>query len=70
VEQAVGLTNIQHFGNDYSRNRIGPTKSQGHVQRGEQVPVSSAAKKTLKTLANDRDVPDDARRALQECLGR
>ena len=70
VEQAAGLTDITHFGNDYNHNRVGPTKSQAQVQRAGQVPVSPATKATLKTLAQDRELPDNARRALQECLGR
>ena len=70
VEQAADLTDIKQFGNDYSRNRVRPTKSETQIQHAEQLPISSATKKTLKTLANDRDLPDNARRALQECLAR
>jgi hypothetical protein len=68
VEQAAGLADIKHFGNDYTHNRIGPTKSQARVEHGEQLPVSPATKNTLKALANDKDLSASTRRALQDCL--
>ena len=66
-EQASGLSDIKQIGNDYNRNRIGPAKS---FSAGGQMPISPEMKSKLKALAEDPDVPDDARRAVHEYLAR
>ena len=66
-EQASGLSDIKQIGNDYNRNRKGPTKS---FSAGGQMPISPEMKSKLKALAEDPDVPDNARRAVRQCLAR
>jgi hypothetical protein len=78
LEQPGGLHDIVHIGNDYNRNRIRPAKynsiaGQANVSTNEgsrviQARLSSEMKGKLKTLADDPDLPDNARRALRECL--
>jgi parallel beta-helix repeat protein len=66
-EQASGLSDIKQIGNDYNRNRKGPTKS---FSAGGQTPISPEMKSKLKELAEDPDLPDNARRAVRQCLAR
>jgi parallel beta-helix repeat protein len=66
-EQGSGLSDIKQIGNDYSRNRKGPTKS---FSTGGQLPISREMKSRLKALADDGDVPDSARRVVREYLSR
>jgi parallel beta-helix repeat protein len=66
-EQASGISDIKQIGNDYNRNRIGPAKSFG---AGGQMPISPEMKSKLRVLADDPDLPDNARRAAHECLAR
>ena len=66
-EQGSGLSDIKQIGNDYNRNRIGPAKS---FSAGGQMPISPEMKSKLKALAEDSDLPDNARRAVHECLAR
>ncbi len=66
-EQGSGLSDIKQIGNDYNRNRIGPAKS---FSAGGQMPISPEMKSKLKALAEDPDVPDNARRAVHACLAR
>jgi parallel beta-helix repeat protein len=66
-EQASGLSDIKQIGNDYSRNRIGPAKS---FSAGGQMPISPEMKSKLRALAQDADLPDNARRAVREYLAR
>jgi hypothetical protein len=67
LEQTAEVTDIKHFENDYSRNRIGPAKLSG---AGGQMQISPEMKNKLKALAEDGDVPDSARRALHKYLER
>ena len=67
-EQASGLSDIKQLANDYNRNRIGPAKSNSAL--GSQMPISPEMKNKLKALADDADLPDNARRAVRECLAR
>jgi len=66
-EQGSGLSDIKQVGNDYSRNRKGPAKS---FSAGGQMPISPEMKTKLKALANDADIPDNARHVVREYLGR
>ena len=66
-EQASGLNDIKQIGNDYNRNRKGPTKS---FSAGGQMPISPEMKSKLKALADDADVPDSARHVVREYLSR
>jgi hypothetical protein len=66
-EQGNGLSDIKQIGNDYNRNRIGPAKS---FSAGRQMPISPEMKSKLKALAEDPDLPANARRAIHECLAR
>jgi parallel beta-helix repeat protein len=66
-EQGTGLSDIKQIGNDYNRNRIGPAKS---FSAGNQMPMSPEMKSKLKALAQDPDVPDNARRTVHEYLAR
>ena len=66
-EVGNGLKNIKHFENDYNRNRIGPAKS---FSAGGQMPISPEMKSKLKLLAENPDLPDNARRAVRQCLAR
>ena len=66
-EQSSGLSDIKQIGNDYNRNRKGPTKS---FSAGGQAPLSPEMKSKLKALADDADVPDSARHVVREYLGR
>jgi parallel beta-helix repeat protein len=66
-EQSSGLSDIKHIGNDYNRNRIGPAKL---FSAGGQMPISPEMKSKLKALAEDPDLPDNARRVVHEYLAR
>ena len=66
-EQGSGLSDIKQIGNDYNRNRKGPTKS---FSTGGQLPISPEMKSKLKALADDGDVPDSARHVVREYLSR
>jgi parallel beta-helix repeat protein len=66
-EQASGISDIKQIGNDYNRNRVGPAKS---FSAGGQTPISPAMKSKLRALADDPDLPDNARRAAHEYLAR
>jgi hypothetical protein len=66
-EQGSGLSDIKQIGNDYNRNRKGPAKS---FSAGGQMPISPEMKSKLKALADNADMPDNARRALRAYLDR
>jgi len=66
-EQGSGLRDIKQIGNDYNRNRRGSAKS---FSAGGQLPISPEMKSKLRALAEDPDVPDNARRAVHACLAR
>ena len=66
-EQGNGLSDIKQIGNDYNHNRMGPAKS---FSAGGQMPISSDMKTKLKALAEDPDLPDNARRAVRASLAR
>ncbi len=66
-EVGNGLKNIKHFENDYNRNRIWPAKVSS---AGDQMPISPEMKSKLKALAEDADMPDNARRVVREYLSR
>ncbi len=66
-EQGSGLSDIKQIGNDYNRNRIGPVKS---FSAGGQMPISPEMKNKLKALVENRDLPDQVRRAVRQCLAR
>jgi hypothetical protein len=66
-EQGNGLSDIKQIGNDYNHNRMGPAKS---FSAGGQMPISSDMKSKLKALAEDPDLPDNARRAVRASLAR
>jgi len=80
AEQPGRLHDIVHIGNDYTRNRIRPadyhsTTGQPNVSPDQGRPViqtrlSPEMRGKLKTLVEDADLPDDARRAVRECLAR
>jgi Pectate lyase superfamily protein/Right handed beta helix region len=67
IEQGGGISDIKQIGNDYNRNRKGPVKS---FRAGGQMPISPEMKNKLKVLAESTDFPDNARRAIRECLAR
>ena len=81
-EVGYGLKNITHFGNDYGRNKIGSTHSNGllghpnvsKVQADDAtaLQISPAMKDKLKALASDDNIKmsDFARRALRQFLDR
>jgi hypothetical protein len=66
-EQGNGISDVKQIGNDYNRNRMGPAKS---FSTGGQMPLSPDMKSKLKALAEDPDLPDNARRAVHEYLAR
>ena len=66
-EQASGLSDIKQIGNDYNRNRIGSAKS---FSTGGQMPISSEMKSKLKALAENPELPENARHAVRQCLAR
>ena len=66
-EQGSGLSDIKQIGNDYNRNRRGTAKS---FSTSDQMPISPEMKSKLKTLAEDPDLSDNARRAVHECFAR
>jgi hypothetical protein len=66
-EQGNGLSDIKQIGNDYNRNRRGSAKS---FSAGGQMPISPEMKSKLKALAEDPDLPDNARRAVHQSLAR
>jgi hypothetical protein len=70
LEQATGITDVKHVGNDYNRNRVGPTKVQAQGARAVPEQISPELKNRLDALAHDREVPEDARRVLREYLTR
>ena len=77
-EQPGGLHNITHIGNDYNRNRIRPAKynstagqrdvSMDQGSRVVQTRLSPETRNRLKALAQDGDLPDNARQLLHQCL--
>ena len=79
IEQPGRLHDIVHIGNDYNGNRIRPaeynsTASQRNVSADQgshviQTRLSPEMKNRLKALAQDAELPDTARRALND-LGR
>ena len=66
-EQGKGISDIKQIGNDYNHNRMGPAKS---FSAGGQMPISPDMKSKLKALAEDQDLPDNARRAVRACLAK
>ena len=66
VEQAAGLTDIKHFGNDYNRNRVAATKVKG--ESAVRMQLSPETRARLKTLADDTDLPETTRRAIRTYL--
>jgi len=66
-EQGSGLSDIKQIGNDYDHNRMGSVKS---FSAGAQMPISPEMKSKLKVLAENQDLPDQARRAVRQCLAR
>jgi parallel beta-helix repeat protein len=66
-EQGNGISDVKQIGNDYNRNRMGPAKS---FSTGGQMPLSPDMKSKLKALAEDPDLPDNARRAVHDYLAR
>jgi parallel beta-helix repeat protein len=66
-EQASGLSDIKQIGNDYNRNKMGPAKS---FSAASQKPISPEMKRKLKVLADNPDLPDQARRAVRESIAR
>ena len=78
AEQPGRLHDIVHIGNDYTRNRIRPadyhsTTGQPNVSADQgsrviQTRLSPEMKNRLKALSQDADLPDNARRAVRECL--
>jgi hypothetical protein len=66
-EQGSGISDIKQIGNDYNHNRMGPAKS---FSAGGQMPLSPDMKSRLKALAEDQDLPDNARRAVRASLAR
>ena len=79
-EQPGGLHHIIHIGNDYNRKRIRSAKYNSaagqrntSIDQGSRViqtRLSSGMKDRLKTLAQDPDLPDSARRILRRFVGR
>jgi hypothetical protein len=77
-ELGAGLNNIQHFGNDYSRNRLGPARYRSVACRPNTLqggmdaapPIAPAMRARLVSLLNSGNVTlsDFARRALEEFL--
>ena len=65
--EASGVIDVKHFANDYNRNRVRPTKCRSS---DGQMPISPEMKNKLRALAEDPDLPDNARRVVQECLAR
>ena len=70
VEQAGGITDVKNVGNDYARNRVRPIKSQSRNVDTTQGQISPEMKTKLNALADDADLPDNARRAVRACLAR
>ena len=78
AEQPGRLHDIVHIGNDYNGNRVRPadyhsTAGQPNVSADQgsrviQTRLSPEMKNRLKALSQDADLPDNARRALRECL--
>ena len=66
-EQGNGLSDIKQIGNDFNHNRMGPGKS---LSAGGQMPISPEMKSKLRALAENSDVPDNARRAVHAYLAR
>jgi pectate lyase-like protein len=66
-EQGSGLSDIKQIGNDYNRNRKGAAKS---FSAGGQLPISPEMKSKLRELAEESDVPDNARKAVHAYLAR
>ena len=80
AEQPGGLHDIVHIGNDYNRNRTRPAKynstagqpnvSADQGSRVIQTRLSPEMKNKLKALAENGDLPDNARRDLHGYLAR
>ena len=70
VGQAAQITDIKHFGDDYNRNRVGPIKSRAPRESAGAAQISPEMKSKLNALAEDADLPDNARRALRACLAK
>jgi hypothetical protein len=68
LEQADGIIDVKHVGNDYNHNRVGPTKQRKGNQ--SQAPISPEMKSKLQALTEDTDLSEIARRAIREYLRR
>jgi hypothetical protein len=68
--EAGGVTDIKHFENDYNRNRVGSAKSHAHGGQAVEMQVPAEMKNKLRALADDPDLPENARRAVRQCLAR
>ena len=66
-EQGNGISDIKQIGNDYNHNRMGSAKS---FSAGGQMPISPDMKSKLQALAEDPDLPDNARRAVRASLAK
>jgi hypothetical protein len=66
-EQAGGVSDIKHFGNNYNGNRIAPAKLS---RAGGQMAISPDMRNRLRALADDANMPDDARRAIRQYLAK
>jgi parallel beta-helix repeat protein len=63
AEQPGGLHDIVQIGNDYNGNRVRPTNSHSNGGR-----LSLEMRNRLRDLAEDPDLPDNARRTVRACL--
>ena len=68
--QAAEITGIKQFRNDYNRNRVGPIKSRAPRGSAVATQISPEMKSKLNALAEDADLPENARRALRAYLDR
>jgi hypothetical protein len=66
-EQGSGISDVKQVGNDYNHNRRGSAKS---FSSGAQMPISPEMVTKLRALADDSDLPDNARRAVHTVLAR
>ena len=77
-EPVGGLRGIMHIRNDYNGNKIGAAMSNGdqrnvstaQASRAITIRISPGMKTKLDALAESAELPENARRALGQCLAR
>ncbi len=69
-EPVGGLRGIMHIRDDYNGNKIGAAMSTAQASRAITMRISPGMKTKLDALSESAELPENARRALGQCLAR